>query len=60
MTERAWHSLFIRNMFIQEHDPAVLEAFEPDFTVVDANAAGPVSPRGITDTEGDLQKRWRL
>ncbi len=36
VTERAWHSLFIRNMFIQEHDPAVLEDFEPDFTVVDA------------------------
>jgi phosphoenolpyruvate carboxykinase (ATP) len=36
VTERAWHSLFVRNMFIQEHDPAVHEGFEPDFTVVDA------------------------
>ena len=36
VTERAWHSLFIRNMFIQEHDAARLEGFVPDFTVVDA------------------------
>jgi phosphoenolpyruvate carboxykinase (ATP) len=36
VTERAWHSLFVRNMFIQERDPAVLKDFEPDFTVVDA------------------------
>ena len=36
MTERAWHSLFIRNMFIQELDPEKLAAFAPDFTVIDA------------------------
>ena len=36
VTERAWHSLFIRNMFIQELDPEKLEGFEPDFTVIDA------------------------
>ena len=36
VTERAWHSLFIRNMFIQELDPEKLANFEPDFTVIDA------------------------
>jgi phosphoenolpyruvate carboxykinase (ATP) len=36
VTERAWHSLFIRNMFIQELDPEKLAAFAPDFTVIDA------------------------
>ena len=34
VNERAWHNLFARNMFIQEKDPAVLENFEPQFTVV--------------------------
>ena len=36
VTERAWHSLFVRNMFIQEHDTAKLAEFVPDFTLVDA------------------------
>ena len=36
VTERAWHSLFIRNMFIQELDPEKLATFAPDFTVIDA------------------------
>ena len=36
VTERAWHSMFVRNMFIQEHDPAVLASFEPEFTLIDA------------------------
>lgn len=35
ITEYAWHSLFARNMFIQEHDPEVLLKFKPQFTVID-------------------------
>jgi phosphoenolpyruvate carboxykinase (ATP) len=34
VTETAWHSLFARNMFIQEHDRAALEVFAPDFRVI--------------------------
>jgi phosphoenolpyruvate carboxykinase (ATP) len=36
ITERAWHNLFARNMFIDTDDDEVLEAFEPGFTVIDA------------------------
>ncbi len=35
VTEKAWHSLFARNMFVREEDGAALEAFEPDFLVLD-------------------------
>ncbi len=35
ITERAWHSMFARNMFI-EPDVADLLEFEPGFTVIDA------------------------
>ncbi len=34
VTETAWHSLFARNMFLQELDHEVLQRFEPDFTVI--------------------------
>jgi phosphoenolpyruvate carboxykinase (ATP) len=34
VTDDAWRSLFARNMFIREEDPAVLASFEPGFTVV--------------------------
>jgi phosphoenolpyruvate carboxykinase (ATP) len=34
ITEYAWHSLFARNMFLREFDQDVLDAFEPDFTVL--------------------------
>ncbi len=34
VTQRAWHSLFARTMFLQEHDRGVLETFEPDWTVI--------------------------
>ena len=34
VTETAWHSLFARNMYYQIHDPAQLEAFAPDFTII--------------------------
>ena len=35
ITEKAWHNLFARNMFLREEDPEKLVGFEPDFTVVD-------------------------
>jgi phosphoenolpyruvate carboxykinase (ATP) len=34
INEFAWQNLFIRNMFIQEKDPAKLENFEADFTII--------------------------
>ena len=34
ITELAWHSLFARNMFLQEHDREVLADFVPDYTVI--------------------------
>jgi phosphoenolpyruvate carboxykinase (ATP) len=34
VTEKAWHSLFARNMFLREERPEVLASFEPDFHVV--------------------------
>jgi phosphoenolpyruvate carboxykinase (ATP) len=36
VTETAWHSLFARNMFIQEHDPEKLRAHIPDYTILHA------------------------
>ena len=35
VNEFAWHSLFARNMFIPETDPARLSEHRPEFTVVD-------------------------
>ncbi len=35
ITEYAWHSLFVRNMFLREADPDALVEFQPDFTVID-------------------------
>jgi phosphoenolpyruvate carboxykinase (ATP) len=34
LTETAWHSLFARNLFIQEHDPERLAAHVPEFTIL--------------------------
>jgi phosphoenolpyruvate carboxykinase (ATP) len=36
VTESAWQSLFSRNMFVREEDPAALREFEPEFVVLDA------------------------
>jgi len=36
VTELAWHNLFARNMFLREPDRAVLQSFEPSFTVIGA------------------------
>jgi len=35
ITEKAWHSLFARTMFIPEHDAAKRADHEPQFTVID-------------------------
>ncbi|MCB1032210.1 MAG: phosphoenolpyruvate carboxykinase (ATP), partial [Acidobacteria bacterium] len=35
ITERAWHNLFARNMFVREETPETLRAFEPGFVVLD-------------------------
>ncbi len=35
ITEKAWHSLFARNMFIRA-TPSELDNFEPDFTIIHA------------------------
>ncbi len=34
ITEKAWHSLFARNMFITTNDPDELKKFVPDFTII--------------------------
>ncbi len=35
ITEKAWHCLFARNMFVREESPEKLRAFEPGFVVLD-------------------------
>ncbi len=35
VTERAWHSLFARNMFVREKDPKRLVGFRPQAVVID-------------------------
>jgi phosphoenolpyruvate carboxykinase (ATP) len=34
VNQHAWHNLFIRNMFLREFDRAVLDSFEPEFTIL--------------------------
>ncbi len=46
VTEKAWHNIFVNNMFIDETDPAVLADFAPQFTVIDA-------PGCLADPETD-------
>jgi len=36
ITEKAWHSLFARNMFVRELDPNKLATHQPQFTLIDA------------------------
>ncbi len=36
INELAWHNLFARNMFVREHEAAILGSFSPEFTVVAA------------------------
>ncbi|MYA08209.1 MAG: phosphoenolpyruvate carboxykinase (ATP) [Holophagales bacterium] len=46
ISERAWHSLFVRNMFLRAANDAELEDFKPDYTVVDI-------PSVLADPESD-------
>jgi phosphoenolpyruvate carboxykinase (ATP) len=36
VNETAWHNLFARNMFIQEHDPVKLASHVPEYTILHA------------------------
>jgi phosphoenolpyruvate carboxykinase (ATP) len=36
VNETAWHNLFARNMFIQEHDPEKLANHKPEYTILHA------------------------
>lgn len=36
ITENAWHSLFSRNMFLKIRDKNELEAYRPEFTIINA------------------------
>ncbi len=36
INEKAWHNLFARNMFIQEHDPEKLAKHVPEYTILHA------------------------
>ncbi len=46
ISERAWHSLFVRNMFLRAANEAELADFVPDYTVVDI-------PSVLADPETD-------
>lgn len=51
ITEHAWHSMFAYNMFVRETDPAVLETFVPQFTVIQAPGFKAVPDRDGTHSE---------
>ena len=51
ITEHAWHSTFARNMFVRETDPAKLETFVPEFTVIHAPDFKAVPSRDGTHSE---------
>ncbi|MBM3280737.1 MAG: phosphoenolpyruvate carboxykinase (ATP) [Candidatus Handelsmanbacteria bacterium] len=50
-TERAWHSLFARNMFIREPDPEHLARFAPDLQLIYAPGFAAVPERDHTRSE---------
>ncbi len=64
ITQRAWHNLFARNMFLREEDPAKLEGFEPDFTVIDIPTLQADPERDGTNSSTfvllDLERRTAL
>ncbi|MFY9821594.1 MAG: phosphoenolpyruvate carboxykinase (ATP) [Thermoanaerobaculia bacterium] len=64
VTEEAWHSLFARNMFIREEDPATLASFAPNFTVINVANLQAVPERDGTRSPTfillDLAKRMVL
>jgi phosphoenolpyruvate carboxykinase (ATP) len=52
ITERAWHNLFARHLFIPDRDAAVRAKHQPDFTVVDVPSftARPSTDRTNSET----------
>jgi len=51
VTEKAWHSLFARNMFIQENDPEKLKAHVPEYTILHAPGFKAVPEEDQTNSE---------
>ncbi len=51
VTEKAWHSLFARNMFIQEHDPEKLRKHVPEYTILHAPGFKAVPEEDETNSE---------
>ncbi len=51
VTETAWHNLFARNMFIQEHDPQKLASHVPEYTILHAPGFQAVPEEDGTNSE---------
>ena len=51
ITEKAWHSLFARNMFVREFEPARLALHEPRFTLLDVAGFDAVPEQDGTNSE---------
>ncbi len=51
VTERAWHSLFARHLFIPEPDRTRLPDHEPQFTVIDSPSFNAVASADHTNSE---------
>ncbi|MHC4943682.1 MAG: phosphoenolpyruvate carboxykinase (ATP), partial [Planctomycetota bacterium] len=51
ITEKAWHSLFCRNMFVRELDPEKLAKHDPRFTVIDAAGFNAIPEEDGTNSE---------
>jgi len=64
ITERAWHSLFARHMFITEPDRAKLAAHQPELTVINVDSCEADPDLHGTDSEAfilvDFAKRLVL
>ena len=56
ISELAWHSLFARNMFIQDANQPELDRFEPQFTVIDAPGFHAVPELDGTEYAGEIKK----
>jgi len=54
VTEYAWHSLFIRNMFIREDDPEVRRRHLPEFTVIDCPKLHAIPEKHGTNSEAHI------
>jgi len=51
ITETAWHSLFARNMFIQEHDTVKLANHVPEYTILHAPGFQAIPEEDGTNSE---------